>query len=209
MWCQEDVERAGNVQRGKIRWRHGVSRQGPDPDAARVQRVRAGEVPAARELYDAHAARIYRLAYRFAGDAARAEDWVQETFVRAFQRLHEFRGEAAFGTWLRAIAVSVCLNGLRAAKRRARREVALEAAEGTAADERRLHPGVADRLHAAIDALPERSRAVFILHELEGYAHAEIAASLGISEGNSKVILLRARGRLREALSDLAEGWHA
>lgn len=186
-----------------------VNRQGADPDDARVQRVRAGEVGAARELYDAHAPRVYRLAYRFAGDPARAEDWVQETFVRAFQRIHEFRGEAAFGTWLRTIAVSVCLNGLRASRRRARREVGLEAAEGTAADERRLHPGVADRLHAAIDDLPERSRAVFVMHELEGYAHAEIAATLGISEGNCKVILLRARTRLREALSDLAEGWHA
>ncbi|HEX6368632.1 MAG TPA: sigma-70 family RNA polymerase sigma factor [Longimicrobium sp.] len=186
-----------------------MSRQGPDPDGARVQRVRAGDVAAARELYDAHAPRVYRLAYRFAGDAARAEDWVQETFVRAFQRLHDFRGEAAFGAWLRAITVSVCLNGLRAARRRARHEVALEAAEGTAAEERRLRPGVADRLHAAVQALPERSRAVFILYDLEGYAHAEIAAMLGISEGNSKVILLRARTRLRETLSDLAEGWHA
>ena len=185
-----------------------MNRQGADPDAARVRRVRGGDVAAARELYDAHAARVYRLAFRFAGDAAHAEDWVQETFIRAFQRLPEFRGEAAFGTWLRAIAVSVALNGLRSARRREGREVALEAAEQVAAHAPSgLDPRVAGRLNAALEALPERARAVVVMHEMEGYAHAEIAASLGISEGNSKVILLRARQRLRELLADLSEGW--
>ena len=181
--------------------------QGADPDAARVQRVRAGDLAAARELYDAHAARVYRLAFRFAGEPARAEDWVQETFIRAFQRLHEFRGEAAFGTWLRAIAVSVALNGLRSARRREGREVPLEAAEQVPGEARGLDPRVAGRLRQALDALPERARAVVVMHEMEGYAHAEIAASLGISEGNSKVILLRARARLRESLAEFAEGW--
>ncbi|HEX2076725.1 MAG TPA: RNA polymerase sigma factor [Longimicrobium sp.] len=186
-----------------------MTRTAPDEDHARVQRARGGDMAAARELYDAHAARVYRIACRFAGDAARAEDFVQETFIRAFRRLHEFRGEASFGTWLRAIAVSVTLNGLRAARRRSAREVPLAEVEEPGASPIDPSGSATERVHAAIDALPERARAVFVLHAVEGYAHAEIAGMLGISEANSKVILLRARARLREMLSDLAEDWDA
>ncbi|HEU0016694.1 MAG TPA: sigma-70 family RNA polymerase sigma factor [Longimicrobium sp.] len=182
----------------------GVTAAEPDADRARVERARRGDVRAARELYDAHAPRVYRIACRFAGDAARAEEVVQDTFVRAFQRLGDFRGEA-FGAWLRSIAVSVSLNALRTLRRRAAREVALADVDEPASHP--VEPRDVERVHAAIDALPERARGVFVLHALEGYSHAEVAAMLGISEANSKVILLRARARLREELHDLGEEW--
>jgi RNA polymerase sigma-70 factor (ECF subfamily) len=188
----------------------GVSAAAPDAalDAARVARARAGDMAAARELYDAHAPRIHRLMHRFSGDADRAEDWTQDAFIRAFERLDQFRGQSAFGSWLHRIAVNVALNGLRVSRRTQRHEVAMDDdLPLPAPDARRLEPDVAERLHAAIDALPERHRAVFLMYDLEGYPHADIAAALGITEGNSKVVLLRARARLRTALAELKEDW--
>jgi RNA polymerase sigma-70 factor (ECF subfamily) len=104
----------------------------PEPvsDAELIDRVLAGDPSAERALYDAHVDRIFRLVYRMAGDLDRAQDWVQETFIRAFQKLGEFRGESALSTWLCSIAISVSLNGLRKAKRFREREVALDDAEG-------------------------------------------------------------------------------
>ena len=95
-----------------------------------IARVRAGDGAAERALYDAHVNRVYRLAYRLAGDDDLAQDFTQETFIRAFERLHGFRGEAALSTWLYAIATSVTLNGLRKLKRFRQRETDLDAAGG-------------------------------------------------------------------------------
>jgi RNA polymerase sigma-70 factor (ECF subfamily) len=98
-----------------------------------VKRVRDGEHSAARELYDAHVDRVFRICYRFAGDDHLAQDFTQETFVRAFTRIDTFRGEAKFGTWLGSIAATVSLNGLRKVKRFRTRETEL-------VDDYRLHP---------------------------------------------------------------------
>ena len=97
-----------------------------------IERVRAGDTRAERELYDSHVDRVYRLAYRLAGDDELARDFTQETFIRAFERLDSFRGEAALSTWLHSIATSVALNGLRRVKRFRARESDLEEARDLA-----------------------------------------------------------------------------
>lgn len=174
-----------------------------------IARAAAGDPAAQRALYDAHVDRIYRLAFRLAGDDDLARDFTQEAFIRAFQRLGEFRQESAFGTWLHTIAVSVSLNGLRKVKRLRARETSIEEAETIGTSTRRADPDLRDRLHRAIDALPEGYRTVFLMHDVEGYTHEEIGKALGIQSGTSKAQLFRARGRLREALADFAGVWSA
>ena len=171
-----------------------------------IARVRAGEPAAERALYDAHVDRVYRLAYRLAGDDELARDFTQETFIRAFDRLHTFRGESRFSTWLHTITTSVVLNGLRKTKR-FRTQTTLEAAEGMSIGARSAEPDLRMRLHAAIDALPDRYRTVVVMHDVEGYTHEEIAETLGVEVGTSKAQLSRARAKLRETLADFAGEW--
>jgi RNA polymerase sigma-70 factor (ECF subfamily) len=172
-----------------------------------IARVRAGEPAAERALYDAHVDRVYRLAYRMAGDDELARDFTQETFIRAFERLDTFRGDARFSTWLHAIATTVALNGLRKVKRFRTRETGLEAADGFVGSGRRAEPDLKTRLHKEIDALPDKYRMVVVMHDVEGYTHEEIAAALHIEVGTSKAQLSRARAKLREALADFAGEW--
>jgi RNA polymerase sigma-70 factor (ECF subfamily) len=172
-----------------------------------IARVRAGDAAAERALYEAHVDRVYRLAYRMAGDDELAREFTQETFIRAFERLDSFRGEAALSTWLHAIATSVVLNGLRKVKRARARETDLAAADGVAGAGRAAEPDLKDRLHRAIDDLPERYRLVFVMHDVEGYTHEEIGVALGVETGTSKAQLSRARAKLRAALSDFAGEW--
>lgn len=172
-----------------------------------IQRVRVGDAVAERALYDAHVDRIYRLAYRMAGDDDLARDFTQETFIRAFRRINDFRGEAAFGTWLHAIATSVILNGLRKVKRFREREADLEAADGIAHDRSELDPDLKRRLAQAIDDLPAKYRMVVVMHDIEGYTHEEIGQALGVPPGTSKAQLSRARARLRDALQEFATEW--
>lgn len=169
-----------------------------------VRRILAGDRGAEREFYDLHVDRVYRLAYRMAGDATLAQDFTQETFLRAFDRLSTFRGESKLGTWLHAIAVSVTLNGLRKVRRFREREAALDLAANAGRPPEPVEPHLRERLREAIDALPEHYRVVFVMYEIEGYTHEEIGAALGCPEGTSKARLSRARARLREALADLA-----
>lgn len=210
-WCPED-----EAQRGALRDEERVD------ESRLIERAIEGDGAAARALYDAHVDRVYRLCYRLAGEDDLAQDFTQEAFVRAFTRLPEFRREAAFGTWLFAIATSVSLNGLRRVKRFRAREVApleehrggssARPAAGLAGREDgegagRLEPDLKDRLRRAIDGLPEGYRTVFIMHDLEGYTHEEIAAALGVQPGTSKSQLFRARARLREELAEFAGEW--
>jgi len=175
-------------------------------DRLLISRVQAGDASAERELYDAHVERVYRLVYRLAGDADQAQDYTQETFIRAFGRLGEFRGEAALGTWICSIAVSVALNGLRRGKRLRTREVALDEAATAATPDRAAEPDLRDRLARAIDDLPKGYRVVFLMHDVEGYTHEEIGRTLGVQTGTSKAQLSRARARLRRVLADFARG---
>jgi RNA polymerase sigma-70 factor (ECF subfamily) len=173
-------------------------------DRELIGRVLAGDPGAERALYEAHVDRVFRLVYRMAGDLDRAQDWVQETFIRAFDRLAGFRGESALGTWLCSIAISVSLNGLRQVRRAREREVALDDAGAIGHHPRLADPDLRTRLDQAIDALPDGYRAVFVMHDVEGYTHDEIARTLGVQPGTSKAQLFRARARLREALADFA-----
>jgi RNA polymerase sigma-70 factor (ECF subfamily) len=173
-----------------------------------IARVLAGDPVAERQLYDDHVDRVYRLAFRMAGDDDLAQEFTQETFIRAFSRLRDFRGDAALSTWLHSIAVSVCLNGLRKTRRFRTREVDLQV-HGAAAETRdkQSDPMLKQKLHRAIDALAERYRVVFLMHDVEGYTHEEIGEVLSLPAGTSKARLSRARAKLRDTLGDLAGEW--
>lgn len=169
-----------------------------------VERARAGDERAARRLYDDNVDRVYRLAYRMTGDAEAAREYTQATFVRAFERLNQFRGDAALSTWLHAITVSTTLNGLRRTKRMNTRETELD--EGlTGGPTPSPEPGLRERLHRAIDGLPDLYRTVFVMHDVEGYTHDEIGVALDVATGTSKARLFRARRLLRAELSEYAE----
>jgi RNA polymerase sigma-70 factor, ECF subfamily len=169
-----------------------------------IERVLAGDPGAEGDLYDAHVDRVFRLVYRMAGDLDRAQDYTQETFIRAFERLREFRGEAALSTWLGSIAISIALNGLRKVRKLRDREVALDDGLQMGRAMVEAEPDLKTRLAHAIEGLPEGYRAVFVMHDVEGYTHEEIASCLGVHPGTSKAQLFRARARLREALADFA-----
>ncbi len=172
-----------------------------------IAQVRAGDAVAERVLYDAHVDRVYRLAYRLAGDDTLAQDFTQDTFIRAFERIGEFRGEAAFGTWVYAIATTVILNGLRKVRRFRQREADLDDAAMIDGGSAQADPDLKQKLTQAVDDLPLKYRTVFVMHDVEGYTHEEIGAALGVPAGTSKAQLSRARARLREALADFAGEW--
>lgn len=170
-----------------------------------ITQVLDGDREAARTLYEAHVHRVHRLVFRLCGDEDLTHDLTQDVFIRAFDQLSRFRGEAAFSTWIHRIAVSVTLNALRKVRRLRTRELSLEGAlhvpdETTAPSD----PELRERLTRAIEALPTGARASVILHDIEGYTHVEIAAMLGIAVGTSKARLFDARVKLRQALADYA-----
>ena len=174
---------------------------------ALIERARRGDASAHRALYDTHVDRIYRLTYRLTGREHLARELTQDTFVRAFGRLKGFRGDSAFGTWLHTIAVSITLNELRRLKRERLREAPFEEALTVTDSAPYSDPLLRDKLMTAVNELPEGCRAVFMMHDSEGFTHQEIAAALGVSEGTSKAQLFRARGKLRVALAEFAEEW--
>ena len=171
-----------------------------------IDRVQRGEREAARALYDAHARRVHRLIYRLSGDEDMARDLTQDTFVRVFQKLSTFRGESSFGTWLHRIAVTVALNGMRRERRHRLITPGLDGIAEPAVSAHEGDPQLRARLEAAVRALPEGGRLVLIMHDIEGYTHAQIATLLGIAEGTSKTRLFDARIRLRQLLADFAPG---
>ena len=172
-----------------------------------VAAVLAGEARAERELYDRHVDRVYRLAFRMAGDETLATDFTQDTFVRAFERLGDFRGDSSLATWLHAIASSVILNGLKKVKRIRSREQADDELPEVAVTRREAEPDLKLKLARAIDRLPNGYRMVFVMHDVEGYTHEEIGSALGIQPGTSKAQLFRARAKLRSELAEFAGEW--
>ena len=174
---------------------------------ALLERARGGDASAHRALYDAHVEQIYRLIYRLTGVEHLARELTQDTFIRAFQRIEGFRQEAAFGTWLHTIAMSVTLNELRRLKRERARTAPLEDATAIALSAPRSDPVLHAKVMEAVNDLPEGCRAVFLMHDAEGYTHEEIGAALGVTAGTSKAQLARARGKLRIALAQFAEEW--
>jgi RNA polymerase sigma-70 factor, ECF subfamily len=176
-------------------------------DTNLIARAVAGDLVAQRSLYDQHVDRVYRLAFRLAGDEDLARDFTQETFVRAFDRLETFRGDSSLATWLHAIGVSVSLNGLRKVKRWRAREAPLDDALTVGVTVRHAEPDLKVRLKQAVDSLPDGYRTVFVMHDVEGYTHEEIGQTLGIQPGTSKAQLFRARAKLRTLLADFAGEW--
>lgn len=172
-------------------------------DSELIAGARAGDRMAARRLYDRHAPRVYRLIYRSVGEEQLAREYTQDTFVKAFQRLEQYRGESAFSTWLHAVAMSMLFTGMRRLRRVRAREFDLETAAEVAGPEGAGDPHLRDRLELELERLPERLRMPVVLHDVEGYTHREIAQLLDIPEGTSKARLAEARSRLREALASL------
>ena len=164
-----------------------------------IQRAQAGDQTAFRALYDDHVDRVFRLTYRMTGSEETATECTQDAFVKAFNKLGEFRGEAKFSTWVHSIGVNMALNALRSRKRT--REVELNQELAWSGRERG-DPTVRDRIRRAVDLLPEHFRTVFLMHDLEGYKHTEIAAALDVAVGTSKARLSRARAALRATLGD-------
>jgi RNA polymerase sigma-70 factor (ECF subfamily) len=166
-----------------------------------VLAAKAGEVSAFEKLYRCAVGRVYALCLRLSGSPEIAEELTQETFVRAWRKLPSFRGDCAFTTWLTRIAVNVALSERQ---RSAKLENRLEWPEDIEELGVSRETGDAESsmdLEKAIAALPQKARQVFVLHDVEGWKHEEIARFAGIAVGTCKAHLHRARESLKEALS--------
>ncbi len=172
--------------------------QSPDQEGQDVALAAGGNHQAFERLYRCHHGRVHSLALRMAG-VEWAEDLTQEVFIRAWTKLRTFRGDSSFGTWLYRLAVNLILSRRQTLKRRRQRHLPDDGLlDRLPARER--HPGMALDFEAAIQRLPEGAKQVFVLYEVEGYPHAEIAELMGINAGTSKSQLHRARMMLREYL---------
>ena len=166
-----------------------------------VRRAAAGDARAFEQLYKENLGRVYALCLRMTRDRTRAEELTQEAFVRAWEKLNSFRGDSAFSTWLHRLTVNLVLTDARTRSRRNER-VTLGGESGVPDTPARPDaPRERMDLEQAIATLPEGARHVFILYEIQGYRHKEIAQMMGIASGTTKAQLHRARRLLREALS--------
>jgi RNA polymerase sigma-70 factor (ECF subfamily) len=166
-----------------------------------VRRAQQGDAGAFEELFRTHQGRVYAVCLRMVSEPSRADDLTQEAFIRAWTKIGSFHGRSAFGTWLHRLAVNVVLGDMRSHKRHDTHTTELEAAESTrpaAAPTRDSVAGV--DLEKAISKLPRQARAVFVLHDVEGYRHREIGDFLGLAEGTCKAHLHRARMLLRKLI---------
>jgi RNA polymerase sigma-70 factor (ECF subfamily) len=176
----------------------------PATDHVLAQRAAAGDMPAFEELYERHHRRVYSLCLRMTGNTAEAEDLAQEAFIQLYRKIGSFRGESAFTTWLHRLTVNQVLmhfrkRGVKFEQTTDDGDVPTQVVAGT---ENPNHMPVVDRiaLDRAIAALPPGYRAVFVLHDVEGHEHEEIARLLGCSVGTSKSQLHKARMKLRTLL---------
>jgi RNA polymerase sigma-70 factor, ECF subfamily len=175
-----------------------------------VRRAQLGDGEAFARLYEAHRSRVYGICLRITRERAEAEDCTQEAFLQCYQKLATFRGDSALSTWLYRLTVNVVLMRLRTARNTA---ISLDTGngqedsrEGSVLNSCAIHDlslvGTVDRitLHRALRRLPPGYRTIFLLHDVQGKAHSEIARELGCSIGNSKSQLHQARVRLRRFL---------
>jgi len=165
-----------------------------------VRRAQSGDVDAFELVYRSHASAIHALCRRMCGDDSEARELVQDVFVRAWERLPGFRGESALGTWMHRVAVNVVLEKWRAAKRDALRMI--DDREGAELERATAPPDLdtAMDVATATASLPPGARIVFVLHDVEGYTHDEIAVMTGIAAGTSRAQLFRARRALARIL---------
>jgi RNA polymerase sigma-70 factor (ECF subfamily) len=186
--------------------------EGELPEAEAIRRAQNGDPEAFERLYRLHSRRVYSVVLRMVGNPAEAEDLTQEAFLQLFRKIHTFRGDAAFSTWLHRLAVNVVLMRLR---KKTLPEISLDEpadAEDESSGPKRdvgaedlLLTGSVDRVHLerAVAELPPGYRMVFLLHDVQGFEHNEIARMMECSIGNSKSQLHKARTRLRGILQDL------
>ena len=189
------------------------SSQQPKPlaEGEAIRLAQAGDAAAFEFLYELHGRRVYALCLRMVGNPSDAEDLMQEAFLQLFRKIGTFRGESAFSTWLHRMTVNVVLMRLR---KKSLPVASLD--EATEPDEEVGGPrkdigapdlrlsGAVDRvnLERSIDRLPPGYRTVFVLHDVQGYEHNEIAGIMGCSVGNSKSQLHKARTKLRDLLQE-------
>lgn len=191
----------------------GASAPQPETDAQILERAQGGDHQAFAQLYALHKRRVYSLCLRMLGNVAEAEDLTQESFLQLHRKIATFRGDSAFSTWLHRLTVNVVLMHLR---RKGLNLISLDEALDPAPDRGPARSfgapdlqltGSIDRmtLEKAIEGLPAGYRLIFVLHDIEGYEHNEIATLLDCSIGNSKSQLHKARMKLREALRTPAD----
>lgn len=188
-----------------ISWRPALDRTPPDNQLAQgdseradVALAAAGDQQAFERLYRLHAARIHSLVRRMVGGDGDADELVQDAFVRAWQRLSTFRGESAFGTWMHRLTVNLVLNWQKSRNRG--RKLFDDDAVIDMQSARRETPEAAMDLETALQELPKGARQIFVLHDVEGFKHEEIAEMLEITSGTSKAQLHRARRLMRRHL---------
>ncbi|MCO4099117.1 RNA polymerase sigma factor [Gemmatimonas sp.] len=175
-----------------------------ETDAAIVRRAIDGDERAMRLLWNQHAPHVDAVVRRLAGDPDLAEDIAQEVWIQIFRALPSWRGDAKFSTWIHRVAINRTLNALRSVKRLAATETAIE--EDSAVVEQDAERSMlAQSIAAAAQQLSPGARTVFLLHDVEGYTHEEIAEALGITAGGSKSQLFKARAKLRRLLAPLGE----
>lgn len=177
-----------------------MGRTEPMTETRLIERACEGDPLAVRALYERHAPRVYAVIRRIAGDDHLAEDYAQDTWLRAFRALPTFRGQARFSTWLHRIAVNTALEGSRKHDRLGERSGPLP--EGVPAPADRTDPLLGSRIEEALDRVPQGMRQVLVLHDVEGYTHEEIGGMLGVNPGTSKSQLFKARARMRDLLRD-------
>jgi RNA polymerase sigma-70 factor (ECF subfamily) len=169
-----------------------------------IELAKAGDERAMRQLWSQHAPRIDAVVRRLVGDPDFAQDVAQEVWIQIFRALPSYRGDSRFSTWAHRIAVNRTLNALRSARRFRTNEVEIQ--EDSASVEPDGERAIlAATIDAAVQQLSPGARAVFVLHDVEGYTHEEIASEMGITSGGSKSQLFKARAKLRRLLAHLVD----
>jgi len=166
-----------------------------------VSKAAAGDTRAFELLYRLNLGRVYALCLRLTRNEVRAEELTQSAFVRAWEKLGTFRGDSAFSTWLHRLTVNVVFETQRSDQRRAGRVMVTDDLQALEREGYRETPEMKVDLEQAIAQLPDRAREVFVLFQVEGYSHEEIAELTGMAVGSSKAQLHRARQLLREMLA--------
>jgi RNA polymerase sigma-70 factor (ECF subfamily) len=174
--------------------------EGRAREAGLIRQALAGDKAAFEQLYRENVRRVFALCYRLSSDPTLAEELTQDVFVRAWQKLGSFRGESAFSSWLYPLAVNMSLTERRSRMRRTARVFATEDPAVFEKPGRSPAHEAGFDLEKALATLPPGARSVFVLHDVEGYKHPEIAKLTGVATGTSKAQLHRARKLLREAL---------
>lgn len=166
-----------------------------------VERCRRGDLSAFETIYQRHSTSMYNLAYRMVGNASDAEDLLQEIFLLAFNKLSSYQGQSALGTWLYRVATNRCLDHLRSrAKRYQTMTDSLDDKESLAPRAEKDTPAERMDLERSIAQLPDSYRAAFLLYDVEGFDHKEVAHILGVAEGTSKSLVHKARLKIRNTL---------